>query len=366
VNIKDRDLELKGITKKFGSFTAVQDFNIAMRKGEFLSFLGPSGCGKTTTLRMIAGFIEPTEGDIFIQGRKVTELPPYKRNIGMVFQNYALFPHLTVFDNISFGLRYRKVAKPDVKGLVDEMLELVELPGLGERKPAELSGGQQQRVALARALIIKPKVLLMDEPLSNLDAKLREGLRIELRQIQKELGITTVFVTHDQEEALTLSDRIAVMDQGRVTQIGTPHEIYETPQSTFEASFIGQSNLFQSRVQAVQDDTVTVSLKGDLTLNAAFGDQFKAGDQRELLIRAERIRVLGKARREHGQDRMNVIKGVIENLAYLGGNVHYYIRLENNELMMAIEQTSDYGKPLQPNDNVFLEISYASCRLLTE
>jgi spermidine/putrescine ABC transporter ATP-binding subunit len=365
VNTNDIDLELRGICKKFGSFTAVDNFSISMHKGEFLSFLGPSGCGKTTTLRMIAGFIEPTDGEVFIQGQNVTQLPPYKRDTGMVFQNYALFPHLSVFDNIAFGLRYRKVSKEETKKRVAEMLDLVQLPDVANRKPAELSGGQQQRIALARALVIKPKVLLLDEPLSNLDAKLREGLRIELRDIQQELGITSVFVTHDQEEALTLSDRVVVMDMGIITQIGSPHDIYEKPNSSFEAQFIGQSNILEGTVESVADDHALVKLAGDLELGVAWTNQVQARDKVKVLIRAERIRVRSEPKKEHLREGVNVLKGKIANIAYLGSTIHYYIRLENEETVLAIEQVTDVRAPLKEKDRAFLEINYTGCRFLS-
>lgn len=359
-----KDLELKNVTKTFGSFTAVRHFSIEVEKGEFVSFLGPSGCGKTTTLRMIAGFIEPTAGEVFIQGQKVNDLPPYYRDTGMVFQNYALFPHMTVFDNIAFGLRYRKTPKDEIGDRVREMLQLVRLPGLEDRKPSELSGGQQQRIALARALIIKPKVLLLDEPLSNLDAKLREGLRIELRQIQREVGITSIFVTHDQEEALTLSDRVIVMNEGEIVQTGTPYEVYESPQSLFVGRFLGQSNLFEGKVLSNEGGEPIVQLQGGLTLGASTMESVKEGDTVKVLIRAERIGVLEKTVRKHREGGMNVLKGTIENFSYLGSNIYYYIRLDNNETLLAIEQASEVA-PHSRGYSVDLEIRFTSCILLS-
>lgn len=354
------DLELKNVTKRFGSFTAVKDFSIAVEEGEFVSFLGPSGCGKTTTLRMIAGFLEPTEGEIFIKGQKVNDLPPYHRDSGMVFQNYALFPHMTVFDNIAFGLRYRKVPKNEIKNHVKEMLELVQLPGLKSRKPSELSGGQQQRVALARAMVIKPKLLLFDEPLSNLDAKLREQLRVELRQIQQEVGITSIFVTHDQEEALSLSDRIVVMKEGEMTQVGTPYEIYENPQSLFVGKFIGQSNFINGEVSSIQGNAAMVQLEGGLAIGVTKTGSFSKGDTASILIRAERINVLEKPVRKHLEDSMNVLKGIITDVSYLGSNIYYYIRLDNKEKLLVIEQMAEKS-PYKKNDAVFLEIGFKSC-----
>ncbi len=241
-------LELSGIQKRFGDVAAVQDFNLAAERGEFVSFLGPSGCGKTTTLRMIAGFERPTAGTIAIDGTDVTHRAPNQRNVGMVFQSYALFPNMNVASNIGFGLKIRKRPKADIDRRVGELLDLIHLEGRGDRYPWQLSGGQQQRVALARALAIEPTVLLLDEPLSALDAKIRVALRHEIRQIQRQLGITTVYVTHDQEEALELSDRIVVMSEGRIEQIGTPFEIYNFPATSFVASFVGTLNAMDATI----------------------------------------------------------------------------------------------------------------------
>ncbi|BBK29581.1 putative spermidine/putrescine transport system ATP-binding protein [Stella humosa] len=241
---------LRHLAKRFGSVAAVDDVDLEVREGELVALLGPSGCGKTTTLRMIAGFIAASSGQILIGDKDVTHLPPYRRNTGMVFQGYALFPHMTVFQNVAFGLEMRRVSKADIAPRVAEALRLVQLGHLGDRLPRQLSGGQQQRVALARALVIRPEVFLLDEPLSNLDAKLRLSVRIEIRQLQQSLGLTTVFVTHDQEEALTLADRLVVMSQGRVQQIGSPTELYERPANHFVADFIGRSNFLEGTVTA--------------------------------------------------------------------------------------------------------------------
>ena len=241
-------LELSGVEKRFSGVVAVEDFNLAAERGEFVSFLGPSGCGKTTTLRMIAGFEEPTAGSISIDGREVTDVPPNRRNVGMVFQSYALFPNMTVANNVAFGLKMRRRSGADIDKRVGELLELIHLPDKADQYPYQLSGGQQQRVALARALAYEPTILLLDEPLSALDAKIRVALRHEIRQIQRQLGITTVYVTHDQEEALELSDRIVVMSQGRIEQIGTPFEIYNFPATSFVASFVGTLNAIEAKV----------------------------------------------------------------------------------------------------------------------
>ncbi|MEZ5867421.1 MAG: ABC transporter ATP-binding protein [Defluviimonas denitrificans] len=241
---------LTDIVKRFGNFTAVHRMSLEIPQGSFVTLLGPSGCGKTTTLRMIAGLLDPTEGDIAIGGNRMNDLPIHRRNLGIVFQNYALFPHKTVADNVAFGLKYRNVPKDEAQRRVAEALELVQLPNLGSRYPKELSGGQQQRVALARAIVIEPDVLLLDEPLSALDANLREDMRVELKNIQQRIGVTTVFVTHDQTEALAMSDLIIVMSDGRVEQLGAPEEVYNTPATEFVARFLGASNIIEGPAPA--------------------------------------------------------------------------------------------------------------------
>lgn len=261
-----KNVKIENVSKQFGKVHGVKDLNLTIKTGEFFTFLGPSGCGKTTTLRMIAGFYYPSEGKIFFDDRDVTLLQPNKRNIGMVFQNYALFPHMTVDENIAFGLQVRKLSKQDIKQKVDRIRGLVHLAQYGDRKINELSGGQQQRVALARALVIEPDILLLDEPLSNLDAKLREETRVEIKRIQSELGVTTIYVTHDQMEAMSMSDRIMVMDNGYVQQIGTPQEIYNRPLNRFVADFIGETNLIEVTIIALQDEEVQVKTKNGLVL----------------------------------------------------------------------------------------------------
>ena len=245
-------VQLKNITKSFGDNQVLKPISLDIYEGEFLTLLGSSGCGKTTTLRIIAGFETPTEGNVYIEDKDVTELAPYNRDVNTVFQSYALFPHMTVFDNIAFGLVEKKMDKKEIKKKVLEMLDLVQLHGFEKRKPSQMSGGQKQRVAIARALVNSPKVLLLDEPLGALDLKLRKQMQVELKRLQKKLGITFVYVTHDQEEALTMSDRIAVMHQGHFEQIGTAKEIYENPQTKFVASFIGESNIFEANVDTIE------------------------------------------------------------------------------------------------------------------
>ncbi|MFJ7936685.1 ABC transporter ATP-binding protein [Sporosarcina sp. NPDC096371] len=287
-----KGVTLENITKKFGKAHGVADLNIAIQPGEFFTFLGPSGCGKTTTLRMIAGFYFPTEGDIYFDDRNVSTLQPNKREIGMVFQNYALFPHMTVDENIAFGLQVRKLSKATIKEKVDRTRSLVRLEQYGSRKINELSGGQQQRVALARALVIEPDILLLDEPLSNLDAKLREETRVEIKRLQSELGVTTVYVTHDQTEAMAMSDRIMVMENGYVKQIGTPQAIYNRPENRFVASFIGETNLIKTTVRQVTRDEVEVESEEGIRLvgmpaNAAASADLRQGSTVYLSIRPE-------------------------------------------------------------------------------
>jgi putative spermidine/putrescine transport system ATP-binding protein len=287
-------LMLDGIAKHFGGFTAVDGLSLSIDKGEFLSLLGPSGCGKTTTLQMVAGFVDPSRGRIVLDGRDITGLRPEKRGMGVVFQSYALFAHMTVAENVAFGLEMRKLARAEREKRVAETLELVRLGGLGHRHPKELSGGQRQRVALARALAIRPAVLLLDEPMSNLDAKLREEMHIELRAIQKHLGITTILVTHDQVEAMTMSDRVAVMHNGRIVQLGTPFDAYERPQSAFASTFLGQTNTVAAQVVATHDRCCEVVLGGAATLPHMFvpheGQRYAGAV--DVYLRPERIRVV--------------------------------------------------------------------------
>jgi putative spermidine/putrescine transport system ATP-binding protein len=311
-------LDLTGVQKAFGDVLAVQDFNLGAEKGEFVSFLGPSGCGKTTTLRMIAGFEKPTGGRIAIDGRDITYVSPNQRNVGMVFQSYALFPNMTVAGNIGYGLRVRKRPKADINRRVGELLELIHLEGRGDRYPWQLSGGQQQRVALARALAIEPQVLLLDEPLSALDAKIRIVLRKEIRAIQRQLGITTVYVTHDQEEALSLSDRVVVMSDGRIEQIGTPSEIYNFPNTAFVASFVGTLNLVNAAV--IDAAGGRLSIAGQ-ELRASRVNMDGSTDGRVILaLRPEGIS-LGP-----GADGSNRLHGTVEDINFLGSIVR--IRLD--------------------------------------
>jgi spermidine/putrescine transport system ATP-binding protein len=288
---RDDVIDLRNVSKHFGDFVAVHDANFTIARGEFFAMLGPSGCGKTTTLRMIAGFETPTSGEIRLEGQDVSRVPPYRRNVNTVFQQYALFPHMTVWDNVAFGPRSRKVPEAETRTRVGELLEIVRLSEYAKRKPAQLSGGQQQRVALARALVNFPSALLLDEPLGALDLKLRQAMQIELKRIQREVNITFIFVTHDQEEALTMSDRIAVMNLGWVDQIGRPEEIYHHPETVFVAGFIGQANLWPVTVESTTTDSVVVAL-GALKVSAPLeGHRVRAGETAQLMVRPERVRV---------------------------------------------------------------------------
>ena len=325
---------LDRISKRYADTLAVDDISLTIRQGEFFSLLGPSGCGKTTTLRMIAGFERPDAGRIAIGDADVTETPPHKRRVNTVFQSYALFPHLTVAENIGFGLRFRKLAGGEKQTRVDETLELVRLGGFGDRKPHQLSGGQQQRVALARALILTPDVLLLDEPLGALDAKLRRELQIELKSIQREVGITFLYVTHDQEEALTMSDRLAVMSGGRVEQLGTPREVYERPKTAFVADFIGVSNL----MRAWTDGSGGVEV-GDVRL--AVAEPTTGESVVRLAIRPERVRI--EPQGEVGENRVSVR---IERFVYLGSTTQVFVVLPGGDRLQALianaEEVDEY------------------------
>src|SRR6476619_7579061 len=286
---RDPVITIDHVVKRFGSYVAVQDANFAIERGEFFSMLGPSGCGKTTTLRMNAGFEQPTTGRILLEGKDVSRVPPYRRNVNTVFQHYALFPHMSVSDNVAFGPRSQKLAPDETERRVRELLEVVRLTAFSDRKPAQLSGGQQQRVALARALANYPSALLLDEPLGALDLKLRQAMQLELKRIQREVGITFVFVTHDQEEALTMSDRIAVMSEGRVEQIGSPEEIYHQPTSEFVAGFIGMANLLPATVTAVSAGRATATLGDGTVVDAEAADGLAVGDPATFMVRPERM-----------------------------------------------------------------------------
>jgi spermidine/putrescine transport system ATP-binding protein len=318
------DVRLDQITKRFHEVVAVDDLSLDIERGEFFSMLGPSGCGKTTTLRMIGGFEESTSGTIYLGEADVTGLPPYKRDVNTVFQNYALFPHLTVFENVAFGLRRKKVASDTIGTRVREMLNLVELPGYESRRPPQLSGGQQQRVALARALINHPKVLLLDEPLGALDLKLRKQMQLELKRIQTEVGITFIYVTHDQEEAMTMSDRIAVMRSGRIEQLGTPEELYERPSTAFVAGFLGVSNLLEGEVAGRDGSLLTVRLSDGTLLRAPADGNAESGQVR-VGVRPEKLKV-DAGEHAAATDGLNALSGTILDASYMGVSTQYLVQ----------------------------------------
>jgi len=324
-------VSLQNVTKSYGSIVAVSDVTLTVEHGEFVALLGPSGCGKTTTLQMLAGFVEATSGDIFIDGKSMRGIPPHKRNIGVVFQSYALFPHLTVSQNVAFGLKMRRVAAPEIAERVDRALRLVQLAGLDQRYPRELSGGQQQRVALARALVIEPSVLLLDEPLSNLDANLREQMRFEIREIQKRIGITTVFVTHDQNEAMAAADRMVVMSRGKIRQVGTAEEIYEHPSDLFVATFIGQANTLRGSIAAVRGAEVDIVLEGNERVVARHGGNVRVGDVTTLTLRPEDLELAADV-----QPGMNSIRGTVVRANYLGATINAGVRVGEATLIVNI------------------------------
>lgn len=324
--MKATEVQLINVRKSFGSVEAVKDVYLTISRGQFFTLLGPSGCGKTTVLRMIAGFTQPDQGKILFDEKEVNHIPPWKRDVGMVFQNYALWPHMTVFENVAFGLRERNLPKSVVREKAHRVLELVNLSGLDKRRPSELSGGQQQRVALARTLVVEPKLLLLDEPLSNLDAKLRIQMRYELVRIQKELGITTLYVTHDQEEALILSTQIAVMTKGRIAQVGTPKEIYETPESREVADFVGTSNFFSGQVSSITGEKIQIKTEEEFLFEVERQKEvpFQTGSKVLLNLRPESIEISYPS---EPLPTVNQMHGIVKTSAYLGSLVQYEVEV---------------------------------------
>ena len=336
-------VRLENIGKRYGEIWAVRHIGLEIARGEFYTLLGPSGCGKTTLLRTIAGFVAPDEGTVFLDGLAVNHLPPWKRNLGMVFQNYALWPHLTVFDNVAFGLKERKFPRREIEPRVMEALEQVGLKGTEQRRPSQLSGGQQQRVALARTLVVQPRVLLLDEPLSNLDAKLRHEMRLELLKLQRDIGLTTIYVTHDQEEALTLSTRIAVMNLGRIIQEGKPREIYESPRDRFVAAFVGKSNFFSGTVIGSSGGLLEIHTQEGFRIKAVAPAGYQAPNARWVLlyVRPEAIDVVEPADQP---PKVNRITGRVAASAYQGALVEYEI--ESAGRVIRVNETNPKGKPL--------------------
>lgn len=356
-------IEIKNLFKKFGNVVAINNIELKVQKGEILTLLGPSGCGKTTTLRCIAGLEKPDAGDIIIDGQPMFSqrfVPPAQREIGMVFQNYAVWPHMRVFDNVAYGLKIQKLPTALIKEKVNEILASVDLTGLGERYPGQLSGGQQQRVALARALVRKPKVLLLDEPLSNLDAKLREKMRFEIKSLVRRMNITTVYVTHDQAEAMVISDRIAVMDKGNIVQVGTPEEIYKKPATRFVADFIGTTNFISGQITEVLPHRELVYLHTDFTprLLCRVLDSALASLNEKVYasIRPEDIEVFSEPQKE----KENFLKGIIEHRAYLGNFLYLFVKVEKTLL----RAQAPYHLSPKEGDEIFLFLNPQKCLIL--
>jgi spermidine/putrescine transport system ATP-binding protein len=355
-------VELRNVTKQFGNVTAVDHINLRIQNGEFFSLLGPSGCGKTTTLRMIGGFEMPTQGEVAIAGEVQGFKPPFKRPVNTVFQNYALFPHMNVSQNVAFGLQMQKVSKDDIHNRVEETLELVRLPGMGSRKPNQLSGGQQQRVALARALINQPKLLLLDEPLGALDLKLRKTMQLELKDLQQRVGITFIYVTHDQEEALTMSDRIAVMNQGEVLQIGHPEQIYEHPASRFVADFIGETNFMSGKVARINADTVEIVVDNVHNISVPKSGTVSQGQEVTIAVRPEKIMVVNGSRTD------TQLQATVEEVIYIGTDIRYNVRISEQTLLVIREQNSggETGKRFQRGEQIRIGWLDENASLLTE
>lgn len=354
-------VELVDAVKTFDQVRAVDHVTLSVRAGEFLSLLGPSGCGKTTTLRIIAGFEHPDQGRVVVAGEDVTELPPYRRNVNTVFQDYALFPHFTVWENVAYGLRARRSSREAVKKRVGQALEVVELVGFDQRRPAQLSGGQQQRVALARALVLNPRVLLLDEPMNALDRKLRQQMQIELKRVQEDVGISFIFVTHDQDEAFTMSDRVAVMSDGKIAQLGTPRQLYESSTSSFVAEFVGDSNLLRGVVVSRDSTAVGVDV-GAGTVVAMHDSALDLGSSVTVMVRPESV-VLA-----HEGQEANGISGTVERMIYNGPVTWVYVSLLHGQVVKVRRERAALraGKDLNPGDRVVLSWSPADARILVE
>ncbi|RPI92553.1 MAG: ABC transporter ATP-binding protein [Chloroflexi bacterium] len=360
--IEMQDVLKQFITPEGGILSAVNHVTMQIKDGEFFSLLGPSGCGKTTSLRMIAGFELPTAGKIFIHGKEMSQVPAFQRPVNTVFQQYALFPHMTVEQNIGFGLEMKGVSREERSQRVSEALEMVRLPGMEMRRPKQLSGGQQQRIALARALVNKPEVLLLDEPLGALDLKLRKEMQLELKTLQREVGITFIYVTHDQEEALTMSDRIAVMSKGVALQIGKPEEIYERPASKFVADFIGETNFIDGVVKAQNGSTVEVELDGTGVVCVESSRTFTNGQQVSVAARPEKLRLNSEIKDG------NNISGRVEDVIYIGTDTHYGVRFAGGQKVRVREQNvnQEYHQLFSPGQEVTVSFTRTSPRILTE
>jgi spermidine/putrescine transport system ATP-binding protein len=340
----DTSVELRQVTKRFGAVVAVDDVSLQIGEGQFFSLLGPSGCGKTTTLRLVAGFEMPSAGKIYLRGESVGQLPPFKRNVNTVFQDYALFPHMTVAKNIAFGLEMKKLPRAEIDRRVARVLEMVHLPGMAQRRPAQLSGGQQQRVALARAIVNQPEVLLLDEPLSALDLKLRQEMRFELKELQRQLGITFVFVTHDQEEAMFLSDVVAVMDQGRVVQVGHPADIYDQPVNRYVADFIGETNFLDARVVGSERGMARVLVNDQLEIQALCDAGITSGKTGTVIVRPEKIDIHPGPVAASGE--RTVVPAIVAEKVWIGTDTHFVVRLQDGSTLRVRHQNRMLGDPV--------------------
>ncbi len=357
-------ISFENVTKRFGDFTAVNDLSLVIFEREFFALLGASGCGKSTLLRMLAGFEEPTSGRILLDGQDLRGIPPYRRPVNMMFQSYALFPHMTVEQNIAFGLKQEGMPPPKIAERVKEMLDLVKLQQFAKRKPHQLSGGQRQRVALARSVAKRPKVLLLDEPLGALDKKLREETQFELMDLQQELGLTFVIVTHDQEEAMTMADRIAIMDKGKVMQVATPAEVYEAPNSRFVANFVGNVNIFEGKVSGRDERGARIDSPSGLSIQTVNAGEASSGSDVSFAIRPEKIRVTSKRPAEAS---INAVEGEVFDIAYLGDMTVYYVKLRDGKVVKAASLNSArlVEDPLTWNDRAWVSFDQDAGLVLT-
>ncbi|MFP4030055.1 MAG: ABC transporter ATP-binding protein [Desulfococcaceae bacterium] len=356
-----RMVQFKGVAKRFGKVVAVEAMDLDIAEGTLVTLLGPSGCGKTTLLRMIAGLESPTEGDILINGRRINDVPVHKRNLGMIFQNYALFPHKSIYDNVAFGLKYRDIPKEEIRDRVTKALEMVRLPGVERRMPSQLSGGQQQRIAMARAIVIQPDVLLMDEPLSALDENLREEMRREVDNLQQMLGVTTIFVTHDQREALSMSDKIVVMKDGRKQQEGGPETVYNQPANHFVADFLGHSNFMSGTVAQVENGAVVVELADGSRLTSTSQGDWKTGQPVEVVVRAQRFEPFLPDEYQP-ESEANHFSGRIRDRSYMGGEVSYFVEMADGAEIHIISMMRT--RIYQIGDEVAVQVSPHHCHLL--
>jgi len=361
ISVEATGIHIKNLVKNFGKFVAVDDLTLEIEKGEFITLLGPSGSGKTTTLMMIAGFLFPNSGDILVGKESIVSKPAYKRNIGIVFQNYSLFPHMTISKNIAFPLDMRKLSSEDSEKRVKDALELVELYHLKDRYPKQLSGGQQQRVALARALVFRPPILLMDEPLGALDKNLRESMQLEIKEIQERLHITTVYVTHDQTEALTMSDRIVVMNNGRIEQIGSPEELYDEPVNRFVASFIGESNFIEGKVNSAQENTLEITSKDGTNFKIAKNRNKEIGEEVCVAIRPENLFFISEGSL---LDNCNNMEGVIEEEIYLGEIRKYKVRISKTQVLSIKVTMGAESERIKRRSKVKVGWKWSDCRVV--